>query len=229
MGKSDIFIGFNETLIRDGITALINANGGYQIIGSSLNGDELFKSISNIKFGILIIELGYPNPCNLKYITKIKNRFPELKVLLITSLFKQGVINNFIDLGVDAYILKKCSDTDLFNALEKIQNNEKYYCSSVTQLLLKEFHDAQEDKNEFLTSREIEIMRFLIEGVPNEGIAKKLSISLHTVKTHRKHIMDKFGAKNLISIIRYACRENLIDQENGFFCTSCPYKLATYS
>lgn len=229
MNKLNIYIGFNERLVCDGIISLINTKEKYTILGVIANGNELLNVIKDLRIDILIIELGYPNKCNLKYIADIKKNFPLIKLLLITSLFKQGIINKFIDLGVDAYILKKCTEKDLYSALEKIGENEKYFCSSVTHLLLKEFHDANTDKNEFLTAREIEVMKYLIEGVKNKRISKELSISLHTVKTHRKNIMDKFGSPNMVSLVRYACRENLIDQDNGFFCASCPYKLAINS
>jgi DNA-binding NarL/FixJ family response regulator len=229
MSKIDIYIGYNERLINEGICSLINTHQEYNIIGSCLNGDELLKSLKNFKIGVLIVELGYPNKCNLKYIAKLKANYPQIKLLLITSFFKQGIINNFIDLGVEGYILKQCTTKDLYSAIDNLANNENYFCSSVTQLLLKEFQDLNVGKNEFLTAREIEVMKFLIDGLSNFAIAKKLRISLYTVKTHRKNIMDKFGSKNMISMIRYACRENLIDHDNGFFCLSCPYKLATKS
>jgi|GEM_PF-1934688 len=229
MSKVDIYIGYNEKLVNEGIISLINSQQDFNVIGSSLNGDDLITSVKSLKINILIIELGYPNKCNLEYLTKIKSVFLQTKILLITSYFKQGIINNFIDIGVEGYVLKKCAGHDLITAIDKLSNNENYYCSTVTQLLLKEFQDANNGENGFLTSREIEVMKFLIDGVSNFGIAKKLKISLYTVKTHRKNIMDKFGSKNMISMIRYACRENLIDHDNSFFCLSCPYKLATKS
>jgi DNA-binding NarL/FixJ family response regulator len=210
-----------------GICALINGHEHYNIVASSLNGEDLINTVKTLRIQILIIELGYPNKCNLNYISKIISIFPDIKLLLITSLFKQGIINQFIDLGVNAYISTKSTDKDLFNALEKLENNESYFCSAVTQLLLRELHDVHDLKNKILTTREIEIMNFLINGMSNEVISKKLNISLHTVKTHRKNMMDKFGVKSLLSLVRYACRANLIDEENDFFCISCPYKLAT--
>ncbi|NOQ27285.1 MAG: response regulator [Bacteroidales bacterium] len=227
MNKTDIFISYTERLIHDGIYSLITTHGGYNIVGSSENNDEIFKLLKQHSFKILIIEFSFPNRCSLKYISKIKTDFPDIKLLLISSLFTQGLIHNFIELGVDAYILKGCTQAGLFTALEKIENNDKYYCPTITHLLLDEFKNNNEKKSEVLTSRESEVLKFLIDGQANTRIAKGLNISLHTVKTHRKNIMDKFGANNLISVLRYACREQLIDQDNGFFCASCPHKIAT--
>lgn len=227
ISKIKIFIAYTEKLIYEGLHSLIDTRKEYSIVGSDVNGENIIHSLKKVKFDILIIELGFPNKCNLKYVSRIKLSFPEIKILMITSYFKQGIVNKFIDLGIDGYILKKCTSDDLFSSLEKIIDDENYFCSAITQLLLKEYQDVHENKEHFLTYREIEITRLLIEGLSNEEIAQKLSISLHTVKTHRKNIMDKFGAKNLISLIRYACRENLIERENDFFCVSCPYKLAT--
>lgn len=227
MNKTDIYISYNERLIHDGIYSLINEHGGYNIVGSSENSNEIFKLLKQHSFKILIIEFSFPNHCSLNYISKIKSDFPDIKLLLISSLFMQGLINKFIEIGVDAYILKSCTQDGLFTALEKIEINDKYYCPTITHLLIDEFKNNNGTKSDILTSRETEVLKFLIDGQSNSRIAKGLNISLHTVKTHRKNIMDKFGANNLISVIRYACREQLIDQDNGFFCVSCPHKIAT--
>jgi len=219
-----IYIGYNERLVNKGISSLINTNGGYHIIGSSQNGDQLLSEIKKLTTDILIIELGFPNKFSYKYITKILTAFPEIKILLISSLIQEGITRNLIKLGVNAYISKKSTEKDLFNALERLENNESYFCPMVTRLLINEHHKDSGNESVNLSKREIEILNFLINGLSNEKIAKELNISPNTIKTHRKNIMNKFGAKNLLSLIRYSCRENLIIEDNDFFCESCLYR-----
>ncbi len=223
---TNIFIGYHERLIFEGLSALINSFRGYQVVGGisleRLSHGHNFNNQANI----LLILNNYPGKKTLEYIRLLKEHSEELPVLLVSSAIKNGLIKELVDSGIRGFLLRNSGEDDLLQALDKIKNGENYYSPAVTTLLLNEYKDSYHSQNTLLTPREKEILKLLVEGFSNAEAGKKLKISEATVKTHRKNIMKKLDTRNLISIIRYACRNNLVDFENTAFCQFCPYKKA---
>jgi DNA-binding NarL/FixJ family response regulator len=129
-----------------------------------------------------------------------------------------------MDTGIHSFILRNCNKEDFFNALSHLDDNKKYYCSTITQMLLQEYHDMKNEGSRLLTQRELDVLKGLVNGNTNKDISSDLKINESTVKTHRKNLMNKVGAGNLFSLVRYACRNKLIDFGMDSFCLGCPYR-----
>ena len=220
----DIFIGYDNRLFYDGLTTLISSKPPFHVTGGAENGMEVFKRLKINKPDIIIIELEFPNKRSIEYLKNLNDQFPNQKTMLISAICNNGNISAVMDTGLNSFILKKCNKEDLFNALEHVAEDKKYYCATVTQFLLKEYRSLKESDRQLLTQREIQILQKLVNGNSNKEISNELDISESTVKTHRKNLMNKVGAYNLLTLVRYACRSNLIDFGKESFCISCPYK-----
>ncbi len=144
---------------------------------------------------------------------------------LISDLIRNGMFSDMLNTGIEGYILHTCSKRDLETAIVKLRSNERYICTSITsQIFCKMGQNSTSDNIIKLTLREKEVLGLLVKMHSNKSIASELSISELTVKTHRKNIMKKFGSKNLLSLVRYACRENLINGKNDDFCKGCTHR-----
>lgn len=220
----DIFIAYDNRLFYEGLTTLISSKPSFNVTGGAENGMEVFKRLKINKPDIIIIELEFPNKRSIEYLKKLNDQFPNQKTMLISAICNNGNISAVMDTGLSSFILKKCNKEDLFNAIEHVAEDKKFYCSVVTQFLLKEYRSLQDSDKQLLTHREIQILQKLVNGNSNKEISNELNISESTVKTHRKNLMNKVGAYNLLTLVRYACRSNLIDFGKESFCLSCPYK-----
>lgn len=220
----DIFIGYDDKLVYEGFSALISTRDSYNVIGGAANGTEVLKRLKFKIPEIIIIEVSVPNSKAIDYLNEIHTEYPLSKIMLITALCNNGKVSKILESGITSFILRSCNKEDLFNALAHLVEGKNYYCSSVTNQLMKEYHKSQILQNGPLTNREMTILRRLVDGNSNKEIAYNLHINESTVKTHRKNIMDKIGAKSLLTLVRYACRNNLIDYGMDSFCLSCPYK-----
>ena len=98
-----------------------------------------------------------------------------------------------------------------------------YICADISKSLLSGKRRIQEEENKLLTDREKEVLFLLVNNTSIKKIAHSLKISENTVKTHRRNIHSKFGVSNLIGLVRYACRSNLIDFGDDEYCMVCPY------
>jgi len=222
--ENDIFIGYDNRLFYDALANLISSKDQYNVVGGVENGDKLLAQIKMNEAEIIIIELEFPNSKSIEYLKSLNTEFPDRKVILIAPICRNGNTATIIETGICGFILKKCNREDLFNALEHVIENKKYFCSNITQHILKEYHSLKESDKQLLSNREIQILQKLVNGHSNKKRASDLSISESTVKTHRKNLMSKIGAYNLLTLVRYACRNNLIEHGRDTFCLSCPYK-----
>ena len=216
--KFSFLIGFHNRLCAEGLRSMINENELYNVSNLMQNGINLIQSVKSKELDILILDLVYPGCDSIEYLKEIKRTNKSLKILIISDLTRNGMLTDILNTGIEGYILHSCSKNDLYTAIQKLLNNERYICTSITsQLFCKTSENSKYPNNINLTDREKEILSLLIKMKSNKLIASELNISELTVKTHRKNIMRKFGSRNLLSLVRYACRENLINGKDDDF------------
>jgi DNA-binding NarL/FixJ family response regulator len=221
--KHQIVIGFTHELCSQGLEAMIDSSDDFAIHGilpvSKLTEHLKTKNSTDI----IIIELKCPGKNDLDLIIQLKKEHPLIRIMLISLQPCLDLSRNLIDSGLDAFILKSCSKTDMFAALRKIAEGKSYYCSDIIKSLMVS-NSASDKKTEIeLTQREVEVLAHLAAGKSNFTIAKELRLSENTIKTHRKNILAKFGVNNLIGMIRFACRARLLDYGADGFCEGCPH------
>ena len=221
--KAFILIGYHNRLCAEGLKTMIEENNHYHVTDMMTNGLNLIQSLKSKSNDILIIDLVYPGCDSIEYIKEIKRIDKKLKILLISDLIRNGMFSDMLKTGLEGYILHTCSKRDLETAIVKLLSNERYICTSITSQIFCKIGQNSNEKFD-LTLREKEVLGLLVKMNSNKSIASELSISELTVKTHRKNIMKKFGSKNLLSLVRYACRENLISGENDDFCKGCTHR-----
>lgn len=222
--QHNILIGFKTRLFSDGLECIVNSSDGYRVLYTFPIGDYQIEDLpSGSNEHILILELNCPTNREIEYITQLKIRFPAIRILVISLLPRHHIGITLIESGISAYILKSCGNRDLFTALNKIVEGKHYYCSDLTESILSSNKKTEQLKEIELTDREKEILGMLVGSMTNKNIAIHLNISENTVKTHRKNIQAKFGVSNLIGMVRYACRSNLIEFGDDGFCMVCPY------
>jgi len=220
-----LFISYNKKLLADGLQAILNQHSEMEVIGIAKSGVVIFEKLRKYQIDVLLIELDWPKPNTLTYLNQIRDLFPEVKTILVSNITNSQIIYDTINTGINSYILKCCGQEELLSALNHLTKNEDYFSPFITQVLLKNFRTTKKNKQINLTPRELEVLKLLAQMFSNMEIAQKLSISQTTVKTHRQNIMQKFGARNLVGLIRYACRENLIQDDSNEFCQTCPHKI----
>jgi DNA-binding NarL/FixJ family response regulator len=223
--EKNYLVGYHNRLCADGIKSIILNTFHDLNIDIAKNGNSVFNALKSKNYDLLIIDLIYPGCDTVNYLTEIKRANKKTKVLLISDLIQNGMLVDIINSGVDGYILHNCNSNDLETAISKIMDNQQYICTTITTQVLHNMRESRSERDLIqMTSREKEVLSYLVKMHSNKSIAEKLSISELTVKTHRKNLMKKFGSKNLISLVRYACRENLINGEDDEFCKGCPHK-----
>ena len=211
-----ILIADDHKFILDSLEMLISTLPEHQVIGTYSSGSEVLHALeenNNIDAVLSDYNMGELN--GIEMTRQIKQRYPHIKVLLLTVSEDAETIKEAFEAGVVGYVMKKAGKAELQKALNTIAVGEKYYSESVVFELLnrdKKIGDLIQGTNTsaLLTEREVEIVRLIAQELSTNQIADKLFISPATVETHRHNILKKLCVKNSIGIVMYAVNNKIV-------------------
>lgn len=203
----------DHQMLIDGIKLLLQNETDIHIVGEAHNGLEALEILNSKKIDFVITDISMPQMSGIELARKIKELYPEIKILVLTMFNDREIINEIIEAEADGYILKNTGKQELLNAIRKIADNGTYFSKEIMPFILEKTYKTKEKKSsDFihdLTNREIEILKLICEEYSSAEIANKLCISQHTVETHRKHIIQKSKTKTIVGLIRFALEHNL--------------------
>lgn len=221
---------YQKKLFADGLKSLIADKDRYRLLEMRQIGKnhQYPNEIKDDSIDLFIIELDWPRNFTNILFKKIKTTHPTSKTLLVSNLANIPAMFDLINNDLNGFISKNNNKDDLQKAISQIIEGEGYFSSHVTKVLLEHLKSPKRGISSSLTRREKQVLELITQMHSNNEIAEQLSISRTTVKTHRQNIMKKFGTHNLLSLIRYACRENFLHNDNNGFCNNCPHKIEIF-
>lgn len=223
MEFSRVYISYHNKLCAEGLKSIIGGDPHFKVVKMGANGYNLLQNLAEVNPDIFVVETNWPCDSTLSYLEKVRDMFPEIKRVLITNEFDNHLINDLVPV-LNGYLFKNCEKEELRYGLHQVLTGRDFYASNVTNIILKHLDHRGEKEDVDLTLRERQILSMLTKMWSNQEIADSLIISEATVKTHRQNIMRKFGVRNLLGVIRYACRNNMLYDDEGF-CKDCPHNI----
>ncbi len=164
---------------------------------------QLARQIEKYTPDFLVIEYLGENPVQVEALQEIKQRFKQLKVLIISNDDDTIEIKRRIALGVEGFLTKKCSLHEIQLAVDTISRGGRFYCQRILDIMTNQ----EEALSVELTPREEQIVRMISKGAASSAIAKNLNLSIHTINSHRKNILKKLGFKSPTELIAYAVKK----------------------
>lgn len=184
------------------------------IVGIAKNAEELDQYLGKTDIDVLLLDIDMPQINGLEVLKKIKNDYPMMKVIMLTNHIETLVIKKSISLKADGYITKFSDSDEIFDAIRKVYSGESYLCKTTIKRLMNSIRESEEiGKYNFnrLSKRELEILSFLMENKTSKEIAEKLFLSVRTIETHRKNILEKTGAKSSIELLKIVYESDLLE------------------
>jgi two-component system, NarL family, nitrate/nitrite response regulator NarL len=207
MTSVKLLIADDHQIIIDGIKAILEGESSISIVKECNNGLEVLNFLkSNQDIDVAILDINMPVMDGIECASKLKLFKPDQKILILTMHNDPNLIRKLMEVGADGFILKNTGKTELLTAIQLIMDGHTYFGQEVTQTLAKSFHKVSIRQEIKLTRREKDVLKLLFEGNTTHEIADKLFISSHTVDSHRKNLLSKFGVKNTTSLLREAGR-----------------------
>ncbi|MEW6030155.1 MAG: response regulator transcription factor [Chloroflexota bacterium] len=202
----------DHAILRDGIRSLLESQDDVIVVGEADNGEEAVELVQNILPDVVLMDLSMPRMNGLEATRTIKERFPNVKVLILTQHDSREYIAPALQAGAAGYVLKRSGRREMLNALRQVYEQGAYLASKVTREVLQDYsgegyqHKTDERR---LTKREEQVLKLIVDGKSNKEIALELGISPKTVSVHRTNVMTKFNAQNTVELIRHAAGNNL--------------------
>ena len=206
----------DHTIVREGLRALIEDRPGFEVVGEAVNGREAVKLCRELKPDLILMDVGMSDLNGIEATRRITKESPGTKVLGLSMYSRQSFVLEMLKAGASGYILKNSAFKELTAALKMLAAGKPYLSpeiSAVVLACLASQPGPTSTEAAVLTPREREILQLVAQGEKSRDIADELHVSIKTVQTHRRNIMDKLGLRNLPQLTRYAIQEGLISAE----------------
>lgn len=214
-----ILLADDHQIFRDGIKALLSDIADFEIIAEASNGDELLCILKTSEPDIIVMDISMPGLSGIELTRKISELYPQIAVLILSMHSNEDFVINSVINGAKGYLPKDTGRKELLEAIYAIADGDEYFGKLITSNMMKSFIKKTQkkslpiDKENQLTTREIEIIQQIGKGLSNKEIADKLFISVRTVDSHKNHMMQKLKLRSSAEIIIYAIKNKIIEIE----------------
>jgi DNA-binding NarL/FixJ family response regulator len=207
MRKVRLFLVDDHQLFRNGLKFILNERQDMEVAGEASNGKEFLDLLDFIKPDVVLMDIGMPVMDGVEATRRALEKYPQLKVLVLSMYDESEYYNSMIELGVKGFVLKDMDNQELYEAIRKVHEGGTHFSQ---ELLLSIIRKKTPENKILLTRREKEILDLICKGNSNQQISEKLSISQRTVERHRANLLTKTDSRNSISLVVFAIKNRLI-------------------
>ncbi|MCI4668138.1 MAG: response regulator transcription factor [Bacteroidia bacterium] len=207
----NVLIADDQPIYRDGLRFSLDGQEDIHIAGEVGNGQQVLDFLQKESPDILLLDINMPVMDGLETLKHLQENHSEVRVIMLTIYDESKLIMRLLEEGVDGYILKESDSREILEAIRTVSKGGTYYGFEVMKKvagMLKGKFGARPKSN--LTTREVEIVKLIVQEYSAKEIADKLFISGETVHTHRKNIREKLGVRNSAGIVREAIRQGWV-------------------
>lgn len=196
---------------RESIYYILQSTEGYSCVGKYESVEDALMELKEPE--VILLDIKLPGMSGIEGIKKLKSKFSNVRIIMLTVFEDDINILQSIISGADGYLLKKSSPITLLNGIKDVYNGGSVLTPSVAKQIMTLFKNyiPQSDKEiENLSSREVQILSMIVDGLNNNEIAEKLFISIETVRNHIRHIYEKLNVHSKSQAVVMAIKQRLV-------------------
>lgn len=208
-----VILADDHSVVRKGLKLLLEESGSIQVVGEANSGEQALELINEFQPQVLVTDITMPGITGLELIPLVKKKYPDTHILVLSTHNDEEYILVSFEEGALGYLPKNTKADQLVAAIEKISKGELFYTPEVVDILgasLIKKRSPGKSLKSWLTKREKEILKELVDGATNKEIAEKLFLSIRTIDSHRRNIMKKLNVSNSAQLVKTAIEKNLI-------------------
>jgi DNA-binding NarL/FixJ family response regulator len=191
----------DHTLFRIGVCEILKNEPDVVVVGEYSSFSQLKPLIPTLAADLVFVDISLEEESGLDVAKYIKNVNPKLKVIILSTHKEEFYVINALETGVDGYIHKTVDSAELVKGVKKVLKGGTFYSLEISGLLINSAYHKQKSLP-FLTPKEKEVIRYVLDGYSNKEIADKMDISPRTIETHRANVLNKFNLKNTTELIK---------------------------
>ncbi|MBN8861896.1 MAG: response regulator transcription factor [Sphingobacteriales bacterium] len=192
-------------MVIEGIRSLLQYEKDIDWVGHATNATSCLAFLKQQRPDVILMDVNLPDMSGIDLCKQVKQLYPDVFVLGLSTFNQQPVIRNMMDNGASGYVLKNATQEELQEAIQAVITGKTYLSIEAAQALREQGNELP-----LITRREKEVLLLVADGFTNAEIAEKLFISVPTVNTHRKSLLSKFNVNNTAGLIKLAAKHNLV-------------------
>lgn len=207
-----VLIADDHVIVAESLSILIDTMDDIEVVGTANNGWQVLTFLETNDADVVLTDLHMPLMNGIETTIRVREKYPNVRVMLLTMSEEPAVIKEALVAGVDGYIMKRAERKELERAIKTVASGQKFFSEAVVMRLAQMPNQNTPNGKDSvaehlsLTPREIEVMRLVIQDLSNAEIAEKIFISSTTVETHRRNLMKKLGVNSALGLMRWAMK-----------------------
>ncbi|WP_322508761.1 response regulator transcription factor [Anaerolinea sp.] len=212
MKKIRLLVVDDHVVVRKGLMAILETEPGIEVVGEAGDGNEAVEKACALQPDVVLMDLVMPGMDGIEATRLIKQRVPQVQVLVLTSFSTNDKVIPSLSAGATGYLLKDASPEELVKAIEQVAQGEGALHPAVTRYVLGQIKNMLDEPapEEELTEREKEVLQFMAQGYSNAEIARLLVVSNATVHTHVSRILSKLNVSSRTQAVLYALKRGIV-------------------
>jgi len=207
MEKIKVLVVDDHPMVLEGMKTMLAQINFVHLTGLAANAFEAMEKMKQDEPQIVITDINMPEVSGIELTAKIKKEYPKASIIAMSTFKERSYISQMIQQGAAGYLVKSASKEEIEEAILSVYEGKLYLSLDLNMTATEQ----KEIKNvPVLSSREKEVLQLIADGFTNPQIAEKLFLSLHTVDSHRKNLLTKFGVNNTASLIKSAAKNDLV-------------------
>ncbi|MBW8863865.1 MAG: response regulator transcription factor [Verrucomicrobia bacterium] len=207
-----IFLVDDHALVLQGLKLILADDFPHAVFGEARNAQEALQRIGQGKWDVVILDITLPGRGGLEVLREIKRTRPKLPVLILSMHPEDQFAVRMVKAGAAGYLTKESAGEELVGAIKKVLAGGRYISPLLAEQIASYLDiDVKKPPHERLSNREFHIMRLIASGKTVGQIAKELSLSVSTVSTYRRRILEKMDMKHNAQVTHYAVQQGLVD------------------
>ena len=206
----------DHTLVRAGISALLDSFPDVEVAGEAGDGREGVALIKKEQPDVVLMDIAMPSLNGLQATARLAKECPDTKVIVLSMHSNEEYVLQALRAGASGYLLKEAATSELRMALDTVARGDTYLSPAISRIVIDDYLgrvEASKDPLDKLTPRQKEILQLIVEGNSTRKIAEILHVSAKTVETHRAQLQERLGIYDVPGLVRFAIRVGLISPD----------------
>jgi DNA-binding NarL/FixJ family response regulator len=210
-----VLLADDHKIVRDGLRALLEGQPSMQVIGEAEDGRTACDMASSLRPDVVVMDIAMPDLNGIDATRRIMSDSPNVRVIALSMHTDRRFVSEMLKAGASGYLVKDAAFEELTGAIQTVTQGRVYLSEGIAGVVVQDYvrhlggGEVEVSPVAKLSPREREVLQLAAEGNSTKEIASHLGLSVKTVETHRRQIMDKLGIYNLAGLIKFAIREGL--------------------
>jgi len=218
MRKIRVLLASDYPLARIALRKLLEAESDIDVVGESLEIDNTSREVSEVHPDVILMEIAVPGPHGLRSTSRIVQRFPDARVVVVTNNTNAGYVRSMLTAGAYGYVLKQSTDVEMLLAIRTVSRGHRYLDPNLSDAITQVVLGTPEREASFgtkLSDREVQVLKRIARGFTNQEIALELQLSIKTVETYRARIYYKLKLRSRAELVEYAFAVGLLASDQA--------------